>query len=180
VEHPTSAESNTTTNYSKHFTALSKRCHPKHRHKTRPSDFPPCLRLQPTAINVPSSNSTRSFQLSWPGPNASLVTKHLPKSLATSKGHLRMQQKNIQSTKITTDLPLATLHDFSPSHEPQNNRTYVIFTAILPATELEKLYSDQTGKFPVQSSCGYNCVMLLYDYNSNVILSKPLKTKPVS
>jgi hypothetical protein len=45
---------------------------------------------------------------SWPRLATSLVTKHLAKSLATSKGHLHMQQKNLQLTKITTDLPLAT------------------------------------------------------------------------
>jgi hypothetical protein len=78
-------------------------------------------------------------------------------------------------TKITANLPLTTSLEFSPSQEPQNNCTYVIFTTILPASELKKLYSDQTGKFPVQSSRGYNYVMVLYGYDSNAILSKPLK-----
>jgi hypothetical protein len=50
---------------------------------------------------------------SWPGLTASLVTKHLAKSLATSKGHLRMQQQNIKSTKITAVLPLAVSLDVS-------------------------------------------------------------------
>jgi hypothetical protein len=93
-----------------------------------------------------------------------------------------MQQKNMQSTKMTADLPLTTSLDFSPSQEPQNNRTYAIFTTILPATKLEKFDSNQTGKFPVQQSCsqGYNYVMVLYDYNSNAILSKPLKIRQAS
>jgi hypothetical protein len=45
---------------------------------------------------------------SWPGLTMTLFTKHLEKSLATSKDHLRMEQQNIQSTKITADLDLAT------------------------------------------------------------------------
>jgi hypothetical protein len=57
---------------------------------------------------------------SWPGLTASLLTKHLPKSLAASKSHLRTQQQNIQPTKITTNLPLATSLDFSSSQEPNN------------------------------------------------------------
>jgi hypothetical protein len=90
---------------------------------------------------------------SWPGLTALLVTKHLPKSLATSKGHLRMEQKNLQSTKpITSALPIATSLDVSPSQEPNNARTHVVFATMLPAAELKKSYSDQTGKFPVQSS----------------------------
>jgi hypothetical protein len=89
-----------------------------------------------------------------------------------------MEQKNIQSTKtIPAALPLATSLDVSPSPEPGNNPTHVVFATILPAMELKKSSSDQTGKFPVQSSRGYNYVMILYDYDSNAILSKPLKTR---
>jgi hypothetical protein len=117
---------------------------------------------------------------SWPGLTTGLVSKHLAKALATSKGHLRMQQKNVQSTKIATSLPLATSLDVSPSQEPHNMRTNVIFAAIMPFTDLRKSYSDQTGKFPVQSSRGYNYVMVLYDFDSNAILSRPTKTKEAS
>jgi hypothetical protein len=56
----------------------------------------------------------------------------------------------------------------------------VVFAAILTEAGLRKSYSDQTGKFPVQSSRGYNYVMILYEYNSNIILSKPLKTRQAS
>ena len=117
---------------------------------------------------------------SWPGLTTTLITKHLEKSLATSKGHLRMEQQNIQSTKITADLDLATSLDIIPSQEPNNLQTNVVFATILTETDLQKSYSDQTGKFPLQSSRGYNYVMILYDYDSNVILSKPLKTRQAS
>ena len=40
-----------------------------------------------------------------------------------------------------------------------------------------KLYSDQTGRFPVTSSRGNKCVMIAYDHDSNAILARPLKTK---
>jgi hypothetical protein len=136
---------------------------------------------------------------SWPGLTTSLVTKHLAKSLATSKGHLRTQQKNIQSTKntqqnnipstkntqpnnmqstkITSDLDMQTSLDYSPSQEPQNKRTHSVFITLMKATDLRKSYSDQTGKFPVQSSRGHNYVMVLYEYDSNAILSTPLKSR---
>jgi hypothetical protein len=98
---------------------------------------------------------------SWPGLTTTLITKHLQKSLATSKGHLRMEQQNIQSTTITTDLDIATSLDIIPTQEPNNLRTNVVFATILTDTDLRKSYSDQTGKFPVQSSRGYNYVMIL-------------------
>ena len=37
--------------------------------------------------------------LSWPGLTTSLISKHLPKQVATSKGHLDQEFKNIRSTK---------------------------------------------------------------------------------
>ena len=80
-----------------------------------------------------------------------------------------MEQKNIQSTKVTTDLDLAMSLDIIPSQEPNNPRTNVVFATILTETKLHRSYSDQTGKLPVQSSRGYNYVMLLYDYNINAI-----------
>ena len=88
-----------------------------------------------------------------------------------------MQQLNIQSTKITTDLPLEDSLDVSPSQEPHNQCTHVVFATILPANDLQKSYSDQTGKSPVQSSRGYQYVMIMYDYDSNAILSQPLKSR---
>ena len=81
-----------------------------------------------------------------------------------------MEQQNIQSTKITTDLDLATSIDIIPSQEPSNPRTNVVFAAILTEAELQNSYSDQTGKFPIQSLCSYNYVMILYEYDSNIIL----------
>ena len=75
---------------------------------------------------------------------------------------------------------MAVSLDVSPSKEPNNARTHVVFTTLLSATELRKSYSDQTGNFPVQSSRGYQYVMVLYDYDSNAILSKPLKSRQAS
>jgi hypothetical protein len=114
---------------------------------------------------------------SWPGLSESLIKKHLPKSLATSKGHLRMQQQNLQSTKSPVALPLATSLDIDPAQEPQNQATNNVFAFLLPTSDIQKSYSDQTGRFPIQSSRGYQYVFILYEYDSNAILSKPLKTR---
>ena len=42
---------------------------------------------------------------------------------------------------------------------------------------MRKNYSDQTGKFIIQSSRGENYIFILYDYDSNSILSIPLKNR---
>jgi hypothetical protein len=36
---------------------------------------------------------------------------------------------------------------------------------------------NQTGRFPVVSIKGYKYIMILYDYNSNAILAKPIKDR---
>ena len=82
-----------------------------------------------------------------------LVTKHLPKAImATSKGHLRGQQKNIQSTKlkIHENTPLLVIEDIAPAQEPNNIATQTVFLTI-DTKPFARWYSDQTGRFPMQS-----------------------------
>ena len=54
----------------------------------------------------------------WPGLTAELIAKHLPKSLATAKGHDKLARKNIRSTRpqdptpslpVTSDPPQSTV-----------------------------------------------------------------------
>jgi hypothetical protein len=92
-----------------------------------------------------------------------------------------MQQKNLKSTKpITASLPISTSLDVEPTQGHQNTRTHAVFATVLPSSNLHKSYLGQTGKCPVQSSRAYNYVMVLYDYDSNAILSKPVKTRQAS
>jgi hypothetical protein len=103
--------------------------------------FSPILSTFPRAIE-------RAQLKSWPGLTTSLFAKHLAKSLATCKGHVRMQQQNTQSTKITSDLPVAASLNFSPSQELQNKRTDFVFASILPATELKNFTRTKQASAP--------------------------------
>ena len=88
-----------------------------------------------------------------------------------------MQQKNKRSTNITLDLTIEMSLDFSPSQESNNAHRNIALAALLRTTDLKISYSDQTGRFPVhQSSHGYQYMMILYNYDCNTILSKPLKS----
>jgi hypothetical protein len=114
----------------------------------------------------------------WPGMTIELISKHLPKSMATSKGHMRMQQKNIQSTRIeASPLPLATSLDVVPAQETLNAATDNIFITTVNENDICKSYSDQTGKFPARSSRGNQYVFVLYDYDSNVILTQSIPNR---
>ena len=58
--------------------------------------------------------------------------------------------------------------------EPTNLCTQQAFAIIFDQKELPRYYSDQTGCCPVQSRRGKNYIFILYDFDSNIILSTPL------
>jgi hypothetical protein len=114
----------------------------------------------------------------WPDMTPENFTKHLPKSIATALGHLYQQHKNVRSTKpkpppTTKPTPES---DSQPTSENPNKRTHQVFSAIVDAGT-GKIYTNQTGKFPVTSSRGNKYVFVLYEYDSNAILVEPIKSR---
>ena len=83
------------------------------------------------------------FFATWPGLTSDLVRKHLPKSLATAKGHLRQDRQNIRSTQ-TVVAPV-------PVPDP-TSRTHTTFLKAIEVTG--NIATDQTGRLPVTSSRG--------------------------
>ena len=57
-------------------------------------DFSPVVPTWTKAIDA-------KFFATWPGLKSELLRKHLPKSLATAKGHLKQDRQNIRSTKLS-------------------------------------------------------------------------------
>ena len=115
----------------------------------------------------------------WTGLTSSLVHKHLHKSLNTVKVHLRLLRQHVWSTSPQPPLTLPP----QPIHQPM--MTAGILYTENPAQEnlicmrlvevSGQIFSDQTGTLPRVSSRGNRSVMVLYDYGSNDILTKPLK-----
>jgi hypothetical protein len=104
---------------------------------------------------------------SWPGLNEHSVEKCLAKSTTTAKGHLNQQRQNARTTTIK-DTHLLD----SETDQDQGIKTQFVYAATIDAGQI---YTDQTGRFPVVSSKGNKYIMILYDYDSNVILEKPIK-----
>ena len=122
--------------------------------------FSPVTRTWTKAIDA-------GFFSTWPGLTSDLVRKHLPKSLATAKGHLKQDRKNVRSTKSTTMDPSPTLNPVG--------RTHCAFAKTINLSGT--VYSDQTGRFPTTSSRGTKYVMIFYDFDSSAILAEPLKSR---
>ena len=55
-------------------------------------------------------------------------------------------------------------------------KTQLARTVFFQATDLSgKMYTDQTGRFPVTSSRGFKYIMVAYDHDSNTIHAEPMK-----
>ena len=89
--------------------------------------------------------------------------------MATAKGHLQQERKILQTIKqyINDD-------DVFPTNEI---KSYNYFAAVIQKPEKGRTYSDQTGRFPYQSSGGTKYIFILYDYDSNAILKEELKDR---
>jgi hypothetical protein len=111
----------------------------------------------------------------WPGLTEDLVPKHLPKEIATVKGHLCQRRKNLRSTTIIVTTPAPEtieLDDITP--EAANVKTRQVFAAMV---DVGKVYGDLTGRSPIQSSSGHQYILTLYDYDSNTISMEPMKNR---
>jgi hypothetical protein len=110
----------------------------------------------------------------WPGMTTENVIKHLPKSIATTLGHQDQTRKNAQSTQPKPPIETESEQEPDPTSLPQ--RTHQVFTAIIDSGT-GKIYTDQTGRFPVTSSQGNKYLFVLYDYDSNAIRAEPIKSR---
>jgi hypothetical protein len=83
-----------------------------------------------------------------------------------------MRNKKRSTTKtVTTHAPEAIkLDDITP--EAANVKTRQVFAAMVG-----KVYGDLTGRFPIQSSSGHQYILTMYNYDSNIISTEPMKNR---
>ena len=112
--------------------------------------------------------------VTWPGITEQLIKKYLTPSIATAKGHLDQERKNVQSTKNNeNEIDL----DFFPPSDIPNQKVNEICAALMPFTPQEKGYADLTGRFPYRSTRGNQYFLVICDYDSNAILAETLKNR---
>ena len=83
---------------------------------------------------------------------------------ATVKEHMNLQRQGTQSIKSTPK-------HMQPAHD------YIYFAT---TNTTLTIHTNQTGKFPIQSSHGYKYVMICYAYSCNAILAHPIKNRSAS
>ena len=82
---------------------------------------------------------------------------------------------NLRSTKKLITEEEETTKDLVGAAEEINGCYHAVYN--LSEDMEQKMYTDQTGRFPFQSYKGMQYIMVLYELSSNVILVEPLRNK---
>jgi hypothetical protein len=110
----------------------------------------------------------------WPLINDTSIHKYFRNSTATAKCHLDQQRQNIRSTKQPTMID----DEYTIVNTPNHRTNFVYATIGVLTTPTGQVYTDQAGRFPVlDSNEGHKYIMILYDYDSNAILTTSLKNR---
>jgi hypothetical protein len=98
------------------------------------------------------------------------AAKYCPDADETIMGHLAQQRQNVRSTKPKqpSAIPLVVL----PPPAPTASNHVVVVTQ-----PLSKLFTDDTGRFPVRARSGNQYVMIAFHADGNLILQQAFKTK---
>ena len=110
---------------------------------------------------------TKNFFTYWLGLSVDLVQKHLKKKQSKILGHLQQPRKGLRSTQdkiMHPDLD-AEQDQFPPATQSENTNLVFFKTVDLS----RKIYTDQTGRFPVMSSRGNKYIIVAYHFDSNTI-----------
>ena len=140
---------------------------------TRDSTVLPCSSRIPYQANVDKTINNKQYA-SWPGLTSEIVQKYYPESAETLKGHARKFKSGFKSTKKTAEPQgqdpeeeSVTNLKATPTEElkvPTKKKKEIFLTTYgLQDDFQQKMYTDQTGRFPTKSSRGYQYIMVLVE-----------------
>mmetsp|Transcript_31451 Transcript_31451/g.45872 ORF Transcript_31451/g.45872 Transcript_31451/m.45872 type:complete len:154 (-) Transcript_31451:2776-3237(-) len=92
---------------------------------------------------------------------------------------MKQQQKNVRSTqpKVPPDQKLPQETQPEEILDDINEKTNEFYCKIVKASDEGKAFCDLTGRYPVCSFKGNNYIFVMYSYDSNAILTEPIKNR---
>eukprot|EP00956_Cyclotella_meneghiniana_P031405 scaffold82313_cov39-Cyclotella_meneghiniana.AAC.2 len=117
--------------------------------------------------------------IGFPHLTSAMVRKYLPESTATAKGHMKQIRRNTRSTTMNPTPEEIIELDLRPKID-ENSETELFIGATIGEQNDRVIYSNETGNFPVQSYHPKQIMMVIYEYRSNAIIVKALKTTPTN
>jgi hypothetical protein len=113
------------------------------------------------------------FLSSFPGLTSENIRKNLPKSIATTMGHLQQQRQNTRSTRPKEKKPKEETSDSKPKEatsidedeewsETGTENIHNVYANVIDVRKEGAIYTDPTGRFPTTSSRGLNYIHIVY------------------
>jgi hypothetical protein len=113
--------------------------------------------------------------IGFPPITSNQVRKYLPESTATAKGHMNRLRKGTRSTTKQRHSDQQEIEqDFRPLIDETAEVELFIGATIAEQNE-GTIYTDNTGRFPIQSFHGKKVQFVAYEYRSNAILVRALR-----
>jgi hypothetical protein len=118
----------------------------------------------------------------WPGLTVDPVKHHYPDSKETPKGHGRKTASGLWSTKQTTptlDNSNNALDNHANATPCPTKKERTIFISVLDMEDkaTQKIFTNQLGYFPKQSSHGNQYIVVMTKINSDPILIELMKNR---
>jgi hypothetical protein len=109
----------------------------------------------------------------------------LPQSTATIKGHLARSRKNLRTTKPKQPKEqnvelIGNMEEMDADMNPTEEVDApcdLFVGATIGENELDTLYNDLTGKFPIKSFRGNAYIFVAYAYSPNAIIVRAMKNR---
>ena len=107
-------------------------------------------------------------------PQQSTIVKSSAPQYCNSPRTSGSREENLQSTKsVKSEAGVEENSNFYP--DSALVKTHELCATVITFNIKKKGFSDITGAFPHKSSRGNLYIMVMYDYDSNAILAKPIK-----
>ena len=112
----------------------------------------------------------------WPGLDAETAARYFPESDEMWKGHGRKVRSGLRSTKTIVEEEAKAVERI----KLPNEKTVYMQEFDLADEVDRKIFSDQTGRFPVTSYKGCQYIMVLFESGSNNILVEAMRSRTAS
>jgi hypothetical protein len=136
------------------------------------------LCLPPTATLLRALATSTELR-TIPGLSPALIHNNLPRSTATDKGHMRRHRVNTASTRNNQAAIIQARADVDhifPTHESCTVHDLFCFAALADANT-GTMYTNLTGAFPVRSFKNMQYIFVVYVYDLNAIIVRPMSSR---
>ncbi len=102
------------------------------------------------------------------------VARYCPNANKTILRYLAQQRQNVRSTKPKQPTPLSPTALPTAAPSPNDMPSNQVFIKVHP---LSRLYTDDTGHFPIRACLGNQYIMIAFHAYGNLILQQAFKSK---